>query len=126
MPRSQIFNFTDLKFATRLYIGNTKLETVTQTKLLGTVIRSDLKWKSNTEMITKKGYMRMMILHKLFEFNVPITDIDNIYNLYIRSVLEQSCVVWHHSITEDESNDLERVQKVACKVILSNRYESYS
>ena len=113
MPRSQIFNFTDLKFATRLYIGNTKLETVTQTKLLGTVIRSDLKWKSNTEMITKKGYMRMMILHKLFEFNVPITDIDNIYNLYIRSVLEQSCVVWHHSITEDESNDLERVQKVA-------------
>ena len=36
--------------------------------------------------------------------------------MYIRSVLEQSAVVWH----------IERVQKVALKIILGERYSSYS
>ena len=49
----------------------------------------------------------------------------NIYVLYIRSILEQSCQVWHHSISEEEISDIERVQKVACKVILQDRYVSY-
>ena len=39
-----LFNFNDNKFATRLSIGDTLLETVTETKLLGTIIRSVLKW----------------------------------------------------------------------------------
>ena len=52
-------------------------------------------------------------------------DLLNIYVLYIRSILEQSCAVWHSSITEDESADLERVQKVCLKIILREKYESY-
>ena len=51
-----VFNFTvDSQFATRLYLENTLLETITQTKLLGTIIQSDLKWSENTDMIVKKG-----------------------------------------------------------------------
>ena len=50
----------------------------------------------------------------------------NIYVLYIRSILEQSCVVWHSSLTQDNENDLERVQKAAVKVILGKEYpENY-
>ena len=50
----------------------------------------------------------------------------NIYILYIRSILEQSCVVWHSSLTQDNENDLERVQKAAVKVILGKEYpENY-
>ena len=48
-----------------------------------------------------------------------------IYNSYLRSVLEQSCVVWHNSLTVDNSNDLERVQKSAVKIILGNKYSNY-
>ena len=40
-------------------------------------------------------------------------------------ILEQSCVVWHSRITEENSNDLERVQKSAFKIILSNEYKNY-
>ena len=40
-------------------------------------------------------------------------------------MLEQSCVVWHSSITQEESTDLERVQKVCLKIILKNKYETY-
>ena len=51
-----VFNFTkDYQFATRLHLENALLETVSQTKLLGTIIQSDLKWHSNTEMIVKKN-----------------------------------------------------------------------
>ena len=76
-------------------------------------------------MIVKKAYQRMLILHRLYSFNIEDCDMVNIYVLYIRSILEQSCQVWHHTISEDEVTDIERVQKVACKIILKNRYTSY-
>ena len=41
------------------------------------------------------------------------------------SLLEQNCQVWHYSITEGDKSDLERVQKLAVKIILQERYESY-
>ena len=99
-----IFNFTDdYQFATRLYMENVLLETIAQTKLLGTIVQSDLKWSANTDMIVKKGYQRMLILHKLYAFNIPDDDLVNIYVLYIRSILEQNCQVWHHAITQEEN-----------------------
>ena len=64
-------------------------------------------------------------MKKLFEFNVPMVDLINIYILFTRSILEQSSVVWHSSITEGESDDLERVQKVSLRIILKEKYESY-
>ena len=83
-----IFNFTvDFLFSTRLYLDKNLLETISQTKLLGTIISSDV--------------------------------------LYIRLIMEQSCQVWHHSITEEEISDLERVQKVASIIILKESYVSY-
>ena len=121
-----IFNFTeDFQFATRLYLENTLLEIIDETKLLGTIISTDLKWHQNTEMLIKKGYQRMLILQKLYSFKVQTSDLVHIYILYIRSILEQSCVVWHHSITDEEKSDLERVQRVACKIILQENYETY-
>ena len=121
-----IFNFTDdFQFSTRLYLENTLLEIISDTKLLGTVISSDLKWHKNTEMLVKKAYQRMVILRKLCSFKVKEQDLVNIYILYIRSLLEQSCQVWHYTITEEEITDLERVQKVACRIILKNDYLGY-
>ena len=67
----------------------------------------------------------MIILHKLYEFNLPIEEMVNIYILFIRSILEYSCVIWHSSLTEEESKNFERVQKTALKIILKNNYEGY-
>ena len=44
---------------------------------------------------------------------------------FIRSKLEQSSVVWHSSLTENNRKDLERVQKSAVKIIMKNSYTSY-
>ena len=49
-----------------------------------------------------------------------------IYTLYVRSILEFNCCVWHYNITLEERNDIERVQKVACKIMLKKDYTSYA
>ena len=67
----------------------------------------------------------MLILQKLFEFNLPVAEMINIYILYIRSILETSAVVWHSSIGQAEEMELERVQKVALRIILDDQYDNY-
>ena len=121
-----IFNFSrNYQFNTRLYIENTLLEQVTETRLLGVIIKDDLSWHANTENLVKRAYQRMMILKKLYSFNVPTENMVNIYVLYIRSVVEQSSVVWSSSITQGQEYDLEKVQKVAPRIIFNGNYESY-
>ena len=68
----------------------------------------------------------MSIIQSLSSFNVPREDLVHLYNLYIRSILEQSSVVWGSSITESESLALERAQKWAMRNIFQSQYISYS
>ena len=49
----------------------------------------------------------------------PLLILD-VYLKEIRSVLELAVPAWHSGITVKQSNDIERVQKVAVKIILSN------
>ena len=65
----------------------------------------------------------MRILHKLVSFDVPREDL---LNIYIRSILEQSCQVWHSSLTLDNIQNLEQVQKNALKIILQDNYQDYN
>ena len=122
-----MFNFNDdYQASTRLYLEGSLLETIHHTKLLGTIVSTDLKWQENTEMLTRKAYQRMQILHRLSPFKVSQEDMVEIYVLYIRSILELNCQVWHYSLTESERYNLERVQKIACRIILKTEYSSYS
>ena len=122
-----IFNFTKkYQFTTRMSLNNENLEIVKSTKLLGLIMSENLKWDENTNFLVKKAYKRMELLRKVAHFTVSKEEKRNIYVLYIRSILEQSCVVWHSSLTQDNENDLERVQKAAVKVILGKEYpENY-
>ena len=61
-----IFNETiKYQFSTRVFIEDTLLEIIEETKLLGVIITADLSWHKNTAMLTKKAYARMEILRKL-------------------------------------------------------------
>ena len=53
-------------------------------------------------------------------------NLTDIYIAYIRSVLEQSAVVWHSSLTHENICDLERVQKNALRIILKEGYTEYT
>jgi hypothetical protein len=98
---------------------------VPEAKLLGTIIQNDLKWNSNTAHIVKRAIARLVILCKLSEFESLMNDLKTIYISYIRSVLEQSAIVWHTSLTEENINDLARGQKTSWRNILKKHSESY-
>ena len=104
--------------------GNT-LDRVEEVKLVGVWITTFLNWDKNTHKMCKKAYARMTMLTKLKYVGTPVYDLLDIYNLYIRSVLEYCCVVWHSTLTLQQSTDIENVQKLCLKIILGSEYTSY-
>ena len=68
----------------------------------------------------------MALLRKVASFGPPIEDLKDIYILFIRSILEQSAVLWHSSLTNENKLDLERVQKSAIRLILGERYINHN
>ena len=72
--------------------------------------------------------MRLYIslLTKLKYVGVQTPDLIDVYKLFIRSLLEYCSVAFHSSLTQENTLDLERVQKTCLKVILGDDYESYS
>ena len=89
------------------------IEVVPEVKLLGTIIQNNLKWDSNKANLVKRANARMVLLRKLTQFAVPREDLKTIYIAYVRSILEQSAVVWHSALSVENRQDLERVQKSA-------------
>ena len=124
--KTLIFNYTEkYQFTTRLTINNEQIEVIDSTKLLGTIITNDLKWDYNCKSLVKKANSRMELLRKVSSFGLDQVELKNIYVIFIRSVLEQSATVWHSSLTEENKNDLERVQKSAVRIIMGNKYKGY-
>ena len=122
-----LINFcSSSQFRTGLQLNNNFLDHVKETTLLGVIISDDLSWSSNTNSLVKRAYQRMTILRNLYTFNVSDEDLVKIYILFIRSVVEQSCVVWASSITKEEEYSLERTQKCALRIIFKGRYQTYT
>ena len=124
---AMIFNFCkDFQFTSNIKIENEEMEIISKTKLLGVMINDSLTWDDNTKYLVQRANSRLRLLHKLASFSVPFDDLIHIYILYVRSILEQSCQVWHSSLTLENVKDLERIQKNALKIILQEKYENYT
>ena len=90
-----------------------KLNIVNETKLLGTILTSDLKWNRNTQHIVKSANSKMRMLHIAAKFVKNKQDLLQIYKSFIRSRLEFFCVVWNSSLLKENVQDIERVLKSA-------------
>ena len=67
----------------------------------------------------------MPILTNAAAFTTNRQDLKKIYLKYIRSVLDQTSVLWHSSLSQKNIKDLERVQKVAVRVIMGKNFNNY-
>ena len=124
--KAMIFNFTDKhQFTTRLQIKGQNVEIVDNMKILGTVINSNLSWNDNCQLIIKKVNARMQLLRSIHSFGATVDEMVHLWTVFCRSVLEQSCVVWHSSLTQENSEELERCQKVFSKLVLKEKYRNY-
>ena len=124
--KNLVFNFSKkYQFATQLSLNGTVLETPSDVKLLGTIISNDLKWDKNIKMIVQKANKRMQMLYSAAQFTSSMKDLKDIYVIFIRSILEHSCVVWHSGLSKKNSKDLERIQKMAVRVMMGKNFETY-
>ena len=124
--KAMLFNFTDnYQFSTRLQLKGQNIEIVNQMKILGTVVNSDLTWTENCRLIIKKVNNRMQLIRNIYSFGATNEEMVHLWIVFCRSVLEQSCVVWHSSLTQENGDDMERTQKSFCKLILQEKYVNY-
>ena len=67
----------------------------------------------------------MQLLNAAAGFTSKRNDLKDIYLTFIRSIVEQSAVVWHSGLSSKNKKDIERVQKAAVRVIMGNKYQGY-
>ena len=67
----------------------------------------------------------MQLLQKVWSFGSNYEEMVHLWKVYCLSILEQSCVVWGGSLTKENINDLERVQKTFCKLVMEEDYTNY-
>ena len=91
---------------------------IDKSKILGTIITSDLKWDDNCANKIAKFNKRLTLLRKVASFCSDTDELRNIYITFCRPVLEQSCELWTGSLTTENRKDIERCQKTATKIIL--------
>ena len=83
------------------------------------MIQNDLKWISHIESVIKKASKRLYFLIMLKRADVSISglQLSSFYVACIQSVLPYARQVFHFSLPEYLSNNLERIQKRAMGII---------
>ena len=105
--------------------GGENIEVVEQHKILGQIVRSDLKTITNTEAICKKGFKRMWILRRLKSLGCPTAELLIVLREQIVSICEVGVAWWGPMITKHESNMLERVLKTGLHIIFQDKYMNF-
>ena len=89
------------------------------------MVSSDLKWKKNTEYICEKARKKLWILRRMMKLNLSDSELFDVYQKEVRSILEFVAPVWHSSLTRRQTSEIESIQKFAFKIILGKTYTSY-
>jgi hypothetical protein len=114
-----------LDFMPNFNLDGNEIEVVEEMRILGLIIRTDMKWSSNTEHIVLKAYKRLWIIRRLKTLGANNLDLLDVYIKQVRSILELVVPAWHSGITVSETVDIERVQRAALQIILGMSYTSY-
>ena len=67
----------------------------------------------------------MQLIRSVQSFGGTQEELVHLWKNFCRSVLEQSCVIWGPSLTQENIKNLERTQKTFAKLILKEKYKSY-
>ena len=67
----------------------------------------------------------MQLIRQILSLGASRNEMVHFWIVFCRSILEQACVVWHNSMTQENSDDLERLQKTFAKLILKKEYVDY-
>ena len=77
-----------------------------------------MNWCEHVPKIVTKAGNRLCMLRLLKRANADTKMLSTVYSTVIRPVLEYACQVWHFNISGYLSDDIERVQRRALRIIL--------
>ena len=100
-----------------LTIDGCIISVVSHAKLLGLIISEDLKWVLHADFICKKATKRLYALRLLKRSSIPSNRLVRVFNTCIPPILEYACEVWHHCLPKYLSDQIERIQRRALRVI---------
>ena len=88
-------------------------------------MKSNLSWDKNCQNVIKKTNERTQLIRNVIKFGATRTELVHLWIVFCRSVLEQSCAVWHSMLSQENKEDLERMQKIFVKLVLKNKFTTY-
>ena len=101
--------------------NGSQLEVVEKVKLT----TKNLKWEENTTYLYGKARQKLWLLRRMKSLDLSIRQMLDIYCKEIRSILEMCVPVWHPGLTKKQTVNIERIQKIAFRIILTQNYVNY-
>ena len=95
-------------------------------KILGIIVQDDLKWEEQVQEMVRKATKTIWVIRRMKSLGIGEATLVQYWKTEGRVQLEQSCPVWHSSITIAQSNSLSRAQRVAMAAITGHWADSHS
>jgi len=92
------------------------VERVTSYKLLGLHVTDSLQWNEHVSSLCSRAAQRLHFLQQLKRASMSSDDLLYYYQSVVGPVTEYACVVWHTSLTQEQTKQLESIQKRAMKI----------
>ena len=105
--------------------GRDNNDIVDEMKIVGFVMRSDMKTISNTIFLTTKAYKRMWLIRRLKALGASVTQLVDSLQKQVLSVLWLGVPAWSCQQTLGEKKDFDRVAKVGLKIIFGVNYNGF-
>jgi len=102
-----------------LQLTGQSIECVQSFKLLGVIVNNKLTWNENISIVCSKASKRLHFLKLLKRSGLSTDDLLYYYSAVIRPVLEYGCVIWHSSLTKEQTHHLDAIQRRAERIIES-------
>lgn len=102
-------------------VNNKNIDCVSKAKILGIPVANDLKWNDHVDEVIKKVNKRLYFLSQRKRVKVKPKDLTTFYITCIRSMMEYAYALFHDSLPQYLSNDLEYCQKRALRIIHPGR-----
>ena len=105
--------------------GKDNIDIVDEIKIVGFIMRSDMKTISNTRYLTNKAYKRMWLIRRLKALGASNTQLVDALQKQVLSVLWLGAPALACQLTVGEKKDFDRVAKVGLKIIFGVRYNGF-
>ena len=101
------------------------IEVVQEMKIVGFIMRSDMRTSSNTEYLVRKAFKRLWLIRRLKALGASNSQLIDALQKQVLSVLWLGAPAWFCMLTQQEKQDIDRVAKVGLRIIFGEAYSGF-